>query len=334
MNRLRYIILWLGTALLASCSADMESEAQPSEQQAIQLTAQGLSAMVPTRAASTSDLQNTAFAAGEDVAVYVENHSSENTYNATPYCFRASAAVGGQNELTYYNNVTTASRPCYPVSASEGIDIYGFYPYSKFSAVNNRSTTDLDVSVYADQSTAANYRSSDIMMATAITDQKRTTDAVVLQFRHLLAKLVIRLKQGVHSGTSSVVSATHLANSTLTIGSVKTNATLNMGTGDVTTDNNDSGTTVTIATSSDLAFYYNNATATISTTEYAIILPPQSLGSDNTITITTSAGTISGTLPDLSLSAGSSTVLTLTINDYGIEASRSNYGNGGSTTWQ
>ena len=331
MNRLRFIILCLGATLLASCSTDMEPEAQPSELQAIQLTAQGMSAMAPTRAASTSDLQNTAFAANEDVAVYVENHSGENTYNATPYCFRASAVVGGQNALTYYSDATPASRPCYPVSATEGIDIYGFYPYSRFENVSDRSTTDLSIAVNADQSTVANYRSSDIMMATAITDQKRTKEAVGLTFRHLMAKLVIRLKQGIHSGSTSVVAYSYLAGATLTIGSVKTNATLNMTNGTITNVNNP--TTVTVA-STDLAFYYNNAGTPISTTEYAIVLPPQDLGSGNTITITTSAGTISGTLPDLSLSAGSSTVLTLTINDYGIEATRSSYSSGDTTTWE
>ena len=330
MNRLRFIILWLGAALLASCSADREPEAQPSELQAIQLTAEGMSAMAPTRAASTEDLQNTAFAAGEDVAVYVENHSGENTYNATPYCFRAEAAVGGHNDLNYNNSIT--SRPCYPVDASEGIDIYGFYPYSKFSAIDNRSTTDLDVSVNANQSSVTNYRNSDIMRATPITNQTRTSSAVGLTFSHLMARLVIRLKQGVHSGTS-IVTDSYLANSTLTIGGVTTNATLDMTDGTIITGSNSA--TVTVASSADLAFYYdNNGEETANTTEYAIVLPPQAL-TGKTITITTGANeTISGTLPALTLTAGHSTVLTLTVNDSGIEATRSNYGNGGTQTWQ
>ena len=333
MNRLRFIILWLGVALLASCSTDMEPVTQPSELQAIQLTAQGVSSTEPTRAASTSDLQNTAFAAGEDVAVYLVDNASATTYATTPYRFRAEAAVDGHNTLNYYSDATTPSTLYYPTSGS-AINIYGFYPYNKFSSVNNRSTTDLDVSVNADQSTAANYRSSDIMIGVP-TDNNPvacTSSAVGLTFRHLMAKLVIRLKQGVHSGTSSVVTATNLANSTLTIGSVTTEATLNMTNGSVTTGSNSAN--VTVASSTNLYFYYNNANTTISSTEYAIVLPPQAL-TGKTITITTGANeTISGTLPTLSLTAGSSTVLTLTVNDSGIEASRTNYGNGGSTTWE
>ena len=331
MNRLRNILLWLGATLLASCSTDWEPDAQPSELQAIQLTAETLSAMEQTRAASTSDLQNTAFAGGEDVAVYLVDQASSSTYAATPYRFRTSAAVGGQNALTYYSDATTASVLYYPVTASARVNIYGFYPYSRFSG-SNRNAASLNVNVNTDQSTAANYHNSDIMMATPITGQGRTSNAVGLTFRHLMAKLVIRLKQGVHSGTTSVVTGSYLAGSTLTIGSVKTNATLNMTTGDVTTGSD--ATTVTVASSTDLAFYYDNSGTAIGTTEYAIILPAQAL-TGKTITITTDASeTIAGTLPELSLTAGSSTVLTLTVNDSGIEATRTNYGTGGSTTWQ
>lgn len=331
MNRLSHILLWLGAALLASCSADWEPEAQPSELQAIQLTAQGLSAMEQTRAASTDDLQNTAFAGGEDVAVYVVDQASSSTYATTPYRYRASAAVEGHNNLTYYSDATTASTLYYPVTASASVNIYGFYPYSRFASVNDRTTTNLSVNVNVDQSTVADYRYSDVMMATPITNQARTSSAVGLTFRHLMAKLVIRLKQGLHSGTTSIVTDSYLANSTLTIGSVKTNATLNMTTGAITTGSN--SVDVTVAYSANLAFYYNNTGATIGTTEYAIVLPPQAL-TGKTITIATDASeTITGTLPELTLTAGSSTILTLTVNDSGIEATRTNYSSGGSTTW-
>lgn len=331
MNRLSHIILWLGAALLASCSADWEPEAQPSELQAIQLTAQGLSTMEQTRAASTADLQNTAFAGGEDVAVYLVDQASSSTYATTPYRFRAAAAVVGHNDLTYYSDVTTASTLYYPVTASACINIYGFYPYNRFASVNDRTTTNLSVNVNADQSTAADYRYSDVMIATPITNQARTSSAVGLTFRHLMAKLVIRLKQGVHSGTTSIITGSSLSGSTLTIEGIITNATLNMTTGAITTGSNSAD--VIVASSTNLAFYYDNSGTTIGTTEYAIVLPPQAL-TGKTITITTSASeTITGTLPAMTLTAGSSTVLTLTVNDSGIEASRTNYSNGGSTTW-
>ena len=331
MNRLSHIILWLGAALLASCSADWEPDAQSGELQAIQLTAQGLSAMEQTRATSTADLQNTAFAGGVDVAVYLVDQASSSTYATTPYRFRAAAAVGGHNDLTYYSDATTASTLYYPVTAAASINIYGFYPYSRFASVNDRTTTNLNVNVNVDQSTVADYRYSDVMMATPITNQARTSSAVGLTFRHLMAKLVIRLKQGVHSGTTAVVTDSYLAGATLTIGGVITNATLNMTNGTVTTGSNSA--TVTVAYSTNLAFYYNNTGATIGTTEYAIVLPPQAL-TGKTITITTGASeTITGTLPELTLTAGSSTALTLTVNDSGIEATRTNYSSGGSTTW-
>ncbi len=331
MNRLSHIILWLGAALLASCSADWEPDAQSGELQAIQLTAKSMSAMEQTRAASSDDLQNTAFAGGEDVAVYLVDQASSSTYATTPYRFCASAAVGGQNALTYYSDATTASTLYYPVTASASINIYGFYPYSRFASVNDRTTTNLSVNVNADQSTAADYRYSDVMMATPITNQARTSSAVGLTFRHLMAKLVIRLKQGVHSGTTSIITGSSLSGSTLTIEGIITHATLDMTTGTVTAGSNSA--TVTVAYSTDLAFYYNNAGTAIGTTEYAIVLPPQAL-TGKTITIATGASeTITGTLPALTLTAGSSTILTLTVNDSGIEATRTNYSSGGSTTW-
>lgn len=333
MNRLNIKKLWptIALALLASCATDVEQEAQQGGV-AIRLTAEEQTAAAPTRAASTADLQNTAFAAGEDVAVYVVDRANASTYASTPYRFRASAVDGaGQNALTYYSDATTASVLCYPITPSASVDIYGFYPYSLFASVSDRTTDDLAISVSADQSTAAAYRASDVMMATAITDQARTESTVGLTFRHLMAKLVVRLKQGTHAGTSSAITAASLVGSILTIGGVTTEATLNMTDGTVTTGSN--ATTVT-ADATDLAFYYDNADAVIGSTEYAIVLPAQALSSANVVTITTAAGeTISGTLPAITLTAGSSTVLTLTVNDSGIEATRESYGNGGSKTW-
>ena len=334
MNRKIFITLWIA-ALLASCSADWEPDMQPCEQQSIRLTAVATATPGQTRAASTDDLQNTAFAAGEDVAVYMVDCDGNPTYTATPYRYRASAAVSGQNELTYYSDATTPSLLCYPIDAASNVDVYAFYPYSRFASIADRETSDLDVTVGTDQSTAANYRASDVMVATPVTDHSRypkDDNTINLQFRHVMARLVIRLKQGVPAGTTSPITAAELAGTAITIGSVATEATMNMTTGAVTAGDN--AATVTVAYNTDLAFYYDNTDAAISTTEYAIVLPAQTLSSTNAITIITGDGeTISGTLPDIDLTAGSSTVLTLTVNDSGIEATREGYGNGGAKTW-
>jgi hypothetical protein len=191
----------------------------------------------------------------------------EPTYAATPYRYRAAAAVAGQNALTYYSDATTPSTLYFPADAASNVDVDAFYPYSRFAAVADRTTSNLDVTVGTDQSTAAAYRASDVMMATPVTDHSRfpkTDNAVNLTFRHLMARLVVRLKQGTHAGTSSAISASSLAGSTLTIGSVATEATLNMTDGTVTTGSD--ATTVTVA-DADLAFYYDNTDAAISATD-------------------------------------------------------------------
>ena len=359
MNRKKFITLWIAAMLLASCSADWEPDTQPCGQQPIRLTAnageapalpaEGLTSPGQTRAASTDDLQNTAFAAGEDVAVYlvdcdnavggdlqsVGGDLQSPTYTATPYRYRASAAVSGQNALTYYSDATTPSMLYFPADEASDVSVYAFYPYSRFASVANRETTNLDVTVNADQSTADGYRASDVMIATPVTDHSRypkNDNTVNLQFRHVMAKLIIRLKQGVHAGSSSPITAAELAGSTITIGSVTTEATLNMTTGAVTTGSD--MTTVTVASNVGLAFYYDNSDAAISTTEYAIVLPAQTFSSTNTLTLTTNYGeTITGSLPDMTLAAASSNVLTLTVNDSGIEATRTDYGNGGGQSW-
>jgi hypothetical protein len=296
---------------------------------------EGTAAPGHTRAASTDGLQNTEFAEGEDLAVYIVDCDGEPTYAPTPYRYRAAAAVAGQNALTYYSDATTPSMLYFPADATSNVDVYAFYPYSRFASIADRATSNLDVTVGNDQSTAAAYRASDVMMATPVTDHSRypkTDNAVNLTFRHLMARLVVRLKQGTHAGTTSAITASSLAGSTLTIGSVATNATLNMTDGTVTTGSN--ATTVTVA-DANLAFYYDNTDAAISTTEYAIVLPAQTLTAANVVTITTATGeTISGTLPAIDLTAGSSTVLTLTVNDSGIEATREGYGNGGTIKWE
>lgn len=344
MNRKKFITLWIAAALLASCSADWEPDTQPCELLPIRLTAnagespalpEGTAAPGHTRAASTDGLQNTEFAEGEDVAVYLVDCDGEPTYAATPYRYRAAAAVAGHNALTYYSDATTPSMLYFPADASSNVDVYAFYPYSRFASVADRATSNLDVTVSANQSTAAAYRASDVMMATPVTDHSRfpkTDNAVDLTFRHLMARLVVRLKQGTHAGTTSAITADCLAASTLTIGSVTTEATLDMTDGTVTTGSN--ATTVTVA-DANLAFYYDNADAVIGSTEYAIVLPAQALTSANVVTITTATGeTISGTLPAITLTAGISTVLTLTVSDSGIEAARANYSATSGQTWE
>ena len=344
MNRKKFITTWIAAALLASCSADWEPDTQPCELLPIRLTAnagespalpEGTAAPGHTRAASTDGLQNTEFAEGEDLAVYIVDCDGEPTYASTPYRYRAAAAVAGQNALTYYSDATTPSMLYFPADASSNVDVYAFYPYSRFASVADRATTSLDVTVNADQSTAAAYRASDVMMATPVTDHSRypkTDNAVDLTFRHLMARLVVRLKQGTHAGTTSAITAASLTASTLTIGSVTTEATLNMTDGTVTTGSD--ATTVTVA-DANLAFYYDNADAVIGSTEYAIVLPAQALTSANVVTITTATGeTISGTLPAITLTAGSSTVLTLTVSDSGIEATRANYSATSGQTWE
>jgi len=170
----------LGAVLLASCSSDEGSTAvapsvpPPSDADAIVLTA----SMGEGTTRGSQDVQTAAFDAGEQVNV--ECTPSGSAQQSVTY--RAAAADGeGRNMLTPYSRALS-----WPATGT--VSLRAYYP----STVGSSQTT---FSVKADQSDDADYKLSDLMYASPVSDQART-DAVALTFHHALSKIVVNLTAG------------------------------------------------------------------------------------------------------------------------------------------
>lgn len=179
----RYTLI-VGTLLSLAACADTywdDMEARP-----IRLTANR--AFSATRAAT--DIQGPVFDAGEDVNVFITVSSGgtempandAGTTPGDPIVFKTSADKGGYNDLTAKNASET---PYYPLGDDSKADkIYAAYP----SSVTRDQTT---FTVQYDQTDDADYKASDLMLATPVLDHAKNKEVIPLHFEHQMAKLII-----------------------------------------------------------------------------------------------------------------------------------------------
>lgn len=131
-----------------------------------------------TRAAT--DIQTSAFDAGETVDVYITEHNGGNNPTTYPQPIEYSTAAGGA--------LTVGTQYYYPTSGN-GVNIYALYPATA-------ATGEL-FTIKEDQSTDANYKASDLMYGKPATNPvSPSANAVDIQFSHLLSKVTINLKPG------------------------------------------------------------------------------------------------------------------------------------------
>ena len=197
-------------AALASCSNDhvlSQQSPTPSDPDVINIVA--ASSKPVTRAAVTgNDLQDTQFATGEKINVYLEeNGGSTTTYSMLRYEV-SSTPNGAGKQLELVNTSPTQTAPHYPISGN-GIDAYAFYPALGTSDSDYDVTKNLhSFSVAEDQSTIGGYRKSDLMFGTNNWDTRNSgapitsfagtkkPNPVNLYFKHLLSKIIVKLKPG------------------------------------------------------------------------------------------------------------------------------------------
>lgn len=196
-------------AALASCSNDhvlSQQSPTPSDPDVINIVA--ASSKPVTKAAVTgNDLQDTQFADDEKINVYLEENlsgsgSATTTYQMLIYKVTNATPIGGSGKVLDLASTTPAQQtPHYPLSG-KGIDAYAFYPAlgtsnQGYDITNNSS----DFSVAEDQENIADYRKSDLMFGTnnpsggAFAGTKKP-DPVNLHFKHLLSKIIVKLKPG------------------------------------------------------------------------------------------------------------------------------------------
>ena len=147
---------------------------------AINVTA---SAEEPTTRAA-SNIQTTTFDAGAQLNAYYKITGGE-AIGRTPTVLTAVAAdANGKNRLT------PDVQPYYPSAGT--VDIMALYP-------KDIATKDItSFTVLADQQAEADYKKSDLMWA-GITGQGKTPEDVNLEFKHLMAKMTVKVtgKEGV-----------------------------------------------------------------------------------------------------------------------------------------
>ena len=195
-------------AALASCSNDHELFHQsptPSDPDVINIVA--ASSKPATKAAVTgNDLQDTQFATGEKINVYLsevipELGSSSGVIYDSPLKYQvASDNINGGKTLTQLGGNT----PIFPPNGN-GVKAYALYPAIENDIDIKKGITSFTVQL--DQSNASGYRKSDLMSGTndydtenggAITGFPGTKkpNVVKLYFKHHLSKIVVKLSLG------------------------------------------------------------------------------------------------------------------------------------------
>lgn len=194
-------------AALASCSNDhvlSQQSPTPSDPDVINIVA--ASSKPATRAAGTADdLQDTQFANDELINVYLEENvpsgggPATTTYTMLRYKVTNTNNNGGKQLAL--NADYTQDAPHYPISGN-GIDAYAFYPaLGTGTSAYDVTTSSRYFSVAENQSDIADYRKSDLMFGTnnptggSFAGTKKP-NPVNLYFKHLLSKIIVKLKPG------------------------------------------------------------------------------------------------------------------------------------------
>lgn len=170
-------MIFAAIAALALTACSNDDEIKVGGDNAILLTS-SLN-VAETRAAT--DIQTSAFDAGETVDVYItenEPGTNETHYNQP---ILATTKTGGALDLQ--------DGPYYYPTSGNGVNIYALYPATA-------ATGEL-FTIKEDQSTDANYKASDLMYGKPVANPVSPgANAVDIKFSHLLSKVTINLKPG------------------------------------------------------------------------------------------------------------------------------------------
>lgn len=252
-----------------------------------------------TRAAT--NIQTSAFDAGETVDVYITEHNGGNnpTY---PQPIEYTTDAGGA--------LTVGTQYYYPTSGN-GVNIYALYPATA-------ATGEL-FTIKEDQSTDANYKASDLMYGKPASNPvSPSANAVDIQFTHLLSKVTINLKPGVN--------VTSLDGAKVELLGVKPSTTLTAGI---------DGHSITDASGTAIPITVMTATETV--TSGSAIIVPQNLP-EMFLQVTLDGATLTGKLDSGApeLTAGNAYTYDITVNMRGgaleIEGSITPWTDGGTNS--
>ena len=249
MKQIQLVFLIIAAILLAACHDDSDPEIVVST-----FVANGVQ---PARTRAAADIQNSSFDSGEQFNLYIVDYDNKDTKIAD----NVANATGTNVGTGYY----------YPPNG-HNVDIHGIYPQSvKYGDTSFSVSTTQTM----DAAGRTNYKNSDLMSAKVL-NALRQEAAQTLQFTHQLSKVIVSIKR------DASLAATETA--TLTLNSVRTDATIANGVFSAVT-----------GSASDISL----GTVTLSsTTDYqslAAIIPPQTIpasgsAATNFITIVLGSG--------------------------------------------
>ena len=289
-------MIFAAIAALALTACSNDDEIKVGGDNAILLTS-SLN-VAETRAAT--DIQTSAFDAGETVDVYITEHNGGNNPTTYPQPIEYSTAAGGA--------LTVGTQYYYPTSGN-GVNIYALYPATA-------ATGEL-FTIKEDQSTDANYKASDLMYGKPATNNpvSPSANAVDIQFSHLLSKVTINLIAGAN--------VTSLDGAKVELLGVKPSTTLTAGI---------NGHSITAASGDATPITVMTATETV--TSGSAIIVPQTLP-EMFLQVTLDGATLTGKLASGApeLTAGYAYTYDITVNMRGgaleIEGSITPWDDGG-----
>lgn len=203
----------------------------------------------------TSRATDQAFETGDNIGLYVVNHNADGS--------AASLQTSGNyvDNMKYtYNGTWTPATQTYWKDNTTHADFYLYYPYT----ASVTSVTAMPFEVKADQSTTANYKTGDLLIGKT-TDVAPTESAVKIEAKHVMSQMAISLVAG-NGFTEATLASAKIS---VKINRLKTQSTVNLATGVVTSKGNDTNIT-------PLKEEGNN---------YKAIIVPQAVGEGNLITV-------------------------------------------------
>lgn len=289
-------MIFAAIAALALTACSNDDEIKVGGDNAILLTSS--LDVAETRAAT--NIQTSAFDAGETVDVYITENNGGNNPTTYPQPIEYSTAAGGA--------LTVETQYYYPTSGN-GVNIYALYPATA-------ATGEL-FTIKEDQSTDANYKASDLMYGKPATNNpvSPSANAVDIQFSHLLSKVTINLIAGAN--------VTSLDGAKVELLGVKPSTTLTAGI---------NGHSITAASGDATPITVMTATETV--TSGSAIIVPQTLP-EMFLQVTLDGATLTGKLDSGApvLTAGNEYTYNITVNMRGgaleIEGSITPWDDGG-----
>ena len=244
-----YFMIGLLSIVLFSCSSSdsvIETEPPPTPTEKLPIN---ISSSVSS---SAIDL---AFEVGDSIGLYVVNHNADGS--AVP--LQVSGNYVDNMQYTY-NTTWTPATQTYWIDNSTHADFYLYYPYTS-SVISIEA---MPYSVKANQSQLSDYKSSFLMIGKAIGVAPKLSP-VRIGAKHVMCLITINLVVG-NGFTNATLAAAKIS---VKVNNLKTKATANLATGDLTAIGDDTDI---------IPFKVANKS-------YKAIVVPQAVGEGNLITV-------------------------------------------------